>query len=193
MNGFGLRQVAILYNKDCQVTRGDPQDLLAIQCTITATHSLYKALTSLGYPVVKIPVEDDLDDLERRLLPFSTQDTFIFNNCDGFNGNNWGAIQVIRLVEKMGFSHTGASANSMELCINKPKCKQELKRFGVPTPAYQVFDRVTDDFQLEFPVIVKPAVEDASMGIDLSSVVCNREDLYRRIGYDRGVRATRNR
>ena len=183
MNGFHPRQVAILFNKDRQVTRGNPQDLLAIQCTITATQSLFKALTSLGYQVVKIPVRGNLEQLEDRLCSFSPKATFIFDNCDGFNGNNLGAVQVIRLIERMGFSHTGASADSIELCINKPRCKESLKRFGVPTPRYQVFERVEGEFQLEFPVIVKPSLEDASMGIDLCSVVCNLEDLFRRVAY----------
>jgi D-alanine-D-alanine ligase len=58
-----------------------------------------------------------------------------------------------------------------------------LVRFGVPTPLYQVFEKAEGEFLLEFPVIVKPSVEDASMGIDLGSVVGNREDLFRRIAY----------
>jgi D-alanine-D-alanine ligase len=183
MNGFSPRRVAILFNKDGQVTRGDPQDLLAIQCTITATQNLYKALTGLGYEVVKIPVRSNLGELENRLCSFSPKDTFIFNNCDGFNGNNLGAVDVIRVIERMGFSHTGASADSVELCTNKPRCKESLKSSGVPTPRYQVFERPEGEFQLEFPVIVKPSVEDASMGIDLGSVVGNREDLLSRVAY----------
>ena len=183
MNGFSPRRVAILFNKDVQVTRGDPQDLLAIQCTITATQNLYKALTGLGYEVVKIPVRSKLGELENRLCSFSPKDTFIFNTCDGFNGNNLGAVQVIRVVEEMGFRHTGASSDSVELCTNKPRCKESLKLVGVPTPRYQVFERAEGEFQLEFPVIVKPTVEDASMGIDLASVVSNREDLFSRVAY----------
>lgn len=183
MNVFNPRQVAILFNRDVQVTRGDPQDLKAIQGTITATQGLYKALTSLGYRVVKIPVRGGLDEIESRLRSFSPQDTFIFNNCDGFNGSNLGAVQVIRLIEKLGFGHTGASADSIELCINKPRCKQRLMKYGVPTPPFQIFEGAEGEFQLEFPVIVKPTIEDASMGIDLSSVVSNREDLFKRIDY----------
>jgi D-alanine-D-alanine ligase len=183
MNGLSPRRVAILFNKDGQVARGDPQDLLAIQCTITATKNLYKALTSLGYDVIKIPVRSNLGELQNKLFSFSPNDTFIFNNCDGFNGNNLGAVDVIRVIERMGFKHTGASADSIELCTNKPRCKESLKSVGVPTPRYQVFEQAEGEFILEFPVIVKPSVEDASMGIDLSSVVCNQEDLFKRIAY----------
>lgn len=182
MNAHNYR-IAILYNKDKQITGGNPQDLLAIRCTITATHNIYKALTGLGYPVVKIAVEGTLEDLEDRLCSFPPKDTFIFNNCDGFKGNNLAAVDVIRLIERMGFSHTGATAESIELCINKPRCKERLTQAGVPTPPFQVFERAEGEFRLEFPVIVKPTVEDASMGIDLDSVVCNREDLFSRVAY----------
>jgi D-alanine-D-alanine ligase len=176
-------RVAILYNEDGQITRGDPQDLLAVQYTAIAAQNLYEALTSLSYQVVKIAVRGNLEELEDRLCSFPLKDTFIFNNCDGFNGDNLAAVEVIRLIERMGFKHTGATADSIELCINKPCCKANLLQFGIPTPRYQVFEQAAGEFNLEFPVIVKPTVEDASMGIDLNSVVCNRECLFARVAY----------
>lgn len=182
MNGKSF-QVALLFNEDAQITRGDPQDLLAVQDTATATEHLYVALTSLGYPVTKLAVRGNLEDLEDILCSFSPKDTFIFNNCDGFNGNNLGAVDVIRLIERMGFKHTGAAADSIEMCIDKPHCKERLIQFGVPTPRYQVFERAKGEFHLDFPVIIKPSVEDASMGIDLDSVVSNRECLFHKIAH----------
>ncbi len=182
MNGLSF-QVAILFNEDAQITRGDPQDLLAVQYTATAAQHLYEALTSLGYPVTKLAVRGNLEELEDILASFPPKNTFIFNNCDGFNGNNLGAVDVIRLVERMGFKHTGSTADANELCICKPRTKERLIQHGIPTPAHQVFERAEGDFRLEFPVIVKPAVEDASMGIDLDSVVCNMESLFHRIAY----------
>ena len=176
-------QIAILYNEDAQITRGDPQDLLAVQYTVTATQHLYDALSSLGYPVTKLAVRGNLEDLEDNLCSFPPKDTFIFNNCDGFNGNNLGAVDVIRLIERMGFKHTGAVADSIEICIDKPRCKERLIQFGVPTPRFQVFERAEGEFHLEFPVIIKPSVEDASMGINLDSVVSNRECLLHKIAY----------
>jgi D-alanine-D-alanine ligase len=175
--------VAILYNDDGQITRGDPQDLLAVQYTVTAAQNLYEALSSRAYQVVKIAVRGNLEELEDRFCSFPPKDTFIFNNCDGFNGDNLAAVEVIRLIERMGFKHTGATADSIELCINKPRCKENLLQSGIPTPRYQVFEQAAGEFNLEFPVIVKPTVEDASMGIDLNSVVCNRECLFARVAY----------
>jgi D-alanine-D-alanine ligase len=182
MNGKSY-QVAILYNEDTQILRGNPQDLLAVQYTATAAQNLFEALTGLGYPVVKLAVRGNLEELEDILASFPPKETFIFNNCDGFNGNNMGAVDVIRLIERMGFKHTGAVAASIELCIDKPRSKERLLQFGVITPRYQVFDRPTGEFNLEFPVIIKPSVEDASMGIDLDSVVANLDSLFRKISY----------
>jgi len=182
MNSKSL-QIAILFNEDVQITRGDPQDLLAVQYTVTATQHLYDALTSLGYPVTKIAVRGNLEELEDLLCSFSPINTFIFNNCDGFNGNNLGAVSVIRLIERMGFKHTGAAADHIEMCIDKPRSKERLIQFGVPTPHFQVFEHAEGDFNLKFPVIIKPSVEDASMGIDLDSVVSNRECLFHKIAY----------
>jgi D-alanine-D-alanine ligase len=182
MNGKSI-QVSILYNEDDQITKGDPQDLLAVQYTVTASQHLYDALTSLGYSVTKLAVRGNLEELEDILASVPPKDTFIFNNCDGFNGNNLGAVEVIRLIERMGFKHTGAIADHIDRCINKPRSKERLKQFGVPTPRYQVFEYAEGDFSLEFPVIIKPSVEDASMGIDLDSVVSNRECLFNKIAY----------
>jgi len=176
-------QIAILYNEEGQFIRGDAQDLTAIQFTATTAQFLYDALASAGYSTIKIAVRDSLEELEDTLCSFSTKNTFIFNNCDGFDGNNLQAVQVIRLIERMGFKHTGAPADSIELCINKPLCKKRLMETGVPTPQYQVFTRPEGELHLNLPVIVKPSVEDASMGIDLGSVICDSEDLFPRVEY----------
>ncbi len=175
--------VAILFNDDSQVTTGNPQDLLAVQYTITAAQHIHDALTGLGYPVVKLAVRGNIGEIEDVLCSYPPKDTFIFNNCDGFNGNNLAAVEVIRLIEKMGFKHTGAAADSIELCIYKPRTKERLTQYGIPTPKYQVFDHAGGEFHLNFPVIIKPSVEDASMGIDLASVVSNQENLFQRIAY----------
>jgi D-alanine-D-alanine ligase len=182
MNGKSFK-VVILYNEDAQICRGDPQDLLAVQFTATTAQHLLGALSSLGYPVIKLAVRGNLEELEDILASLPPKETFIFNNCDGFNGNNMGAVNVIRLIERMGFNHTGAAADSIEKCIDKPKSKECLLKFEVPTPRYQVFERAEGGFNLEFPVIIKPSVEDASMGIDLNSVVSDRESLFHRIAY----------
>jgi len=174
-------QVAILYNLEYEVPKGDPHDLLAIQYTANTTQKLYEALTSLGYNTLRVAVRDSLAELQHVLYTLSPVDTFIFDNCDGFNGNNLAAVSVIRLVEELGFSHTGTTAEGIELCTDKPRAKERLVECGIPTPAFQVFDRPEGIIRLDFPVIVKPATEDASMGIGLHSVVTHPIALFEAI------------
>ncbi len=176
-------QVAVLYNEDNLVTVGEAQDLTAIHYTVTTAHCLYEALTSLGYATIQIVARESLDEIEDSLRSLSPKNTFIFNNCDGFAGSNRDAVKVIRLVERMGFKHTGAPADAIEACIDKPRCKEMLIQAGVPTPPYQVFKQPGGKLNLRLPVIVKPAVEDGSIGINFNSVVSEIENLMPRIGY----------
>jgi D-alanine-D-alanine ligase len=175
-------QIALLYNDDSHASHGSPQDLLAVQSTISTSQNLHQALLSLGYPTVTIAVRDSLEDLARTLRGYSPASTFIFNNCDGFDGSNQDAALVVHLLEELGFKHTGGLADAVELCIDKPRAKRCLEEHGIPTPRFQVFGQPDEEFHLHFPVIIKPAVEDGSMGITLESVVSTLPALRRQVG-----------
>ncbi len=84
-------------------------------------------------------------------------------------------------MEEKGFCHTGASAEAVELCINKPLAKERLIQHHIPTPGFQVFLDPGQEFHLQFPVIVKPAVEDGSIGISLKSVVSTIDKLRHQV------------
>jgi D-alanine-D-alanine ligase len=176
-------QIAIVYNLEEQTRHGDPHDLIALQDTKDVTGHLYEAISSLGYRTRLIQVHDSLDELRQDLSSFSNQDTFIFNNCDGFCGNNLAAASVVRTVEEMGFKHTGSCADVIYLCTYKEYAKKALLREGIPTPPFQVFSRLTDEVRVTFPAIVKPVAEDASLGIDLSSVVLSERELLNKVRY----------
>lgn len=176
-------QIAVLYNDEQKTVYGDPQDLIALQYTTIVAGLLHEALLLRGYPAVKIAVEDSLDELHEKLQGYSPEDTFILDNCDGFNGNNMAAVSVLELIENMGFKHTGAPAHVVALCTDKVRAKKRLMQCGIPTPAYQIFKHPAGEINLPFPLIVKPAKEDGSLGIDLSSVVTTPKDLYARIDY----------
>ncbi len=90
---------------------------------------------------------------------------------------------MLQLIESLGYKHTGSTADTVALCIDKARAKLRLMEYGVPTPAFQVFKHPKGDLRLNFPVIVKPVTEDGSLGIDLSSVVTNPDDLSNRITY----------
>jgi len=175
--------IVVLFNHETKLARGEGKDLIALQDTISTTHYICNALISLGYQTSLISVTDSLADLAFQLSKLSPSYTFIFNNCDGFAGRNLGAVQVLRIVENMGFCHTGASADVIAQCIDKSRAKNSLLNEGLPTPAFRVFGHPSEACTLRFPAIVKPLTEDGSIGIDDQSVVSNTEELQRRIEY----------
>lgn len=177
----GSFKIALLYNDDSQVKNGNSQEILAVQYTVTTTHHLYEALVSLGYPTEKIAVRGSLEELARALRRHSPDRTLVFNNCDGFDGSNRAAADVVRLIEALGFRHTGASTAASELCIDKPSAKAALLARGIPTPRYQLFRHSSEEFRLRLPVIVKPSVEDGSMGVTLDSVVSRGDKLRQQV------------
>lgn len=175
--------IAVVYNQEDGVAKGDAQDLIAVQDTTKTADSVFQALCQLGYSTVKVPVMGDLQVFAQDMNQYSPRNTFVFNISDGLGGENSGAARVARAIEELGFAHTGATGAAVERCTDKARAKRHLIRRGVPTPAYQVFKRPKGDVTLQFPAIVKPVAEDASMGIDVDSVVTNPNDLFQRVDY----------
>ena len=69
--------------------------------------------------------------------------------------------------------------------MDKSIAKTIVRHHGLFTPYSAVMDkgRVEHAQDIQFPVIVKPAAEDASKGIDSGSVVSSIKDLFERISY----------
>ena len=175
--------IALVYNQEEEIARGESQDLIALQYTTKTAQSIYEALQRLGYPTVMAPVKNDLDAFAQDLSQYSPRNTFVFSICDGFAGDNFSASLIPRLLRELGFKHTGSRSEAVRLCTDKARAKQRLLKQGVPTPAYQIFSRPKGTVSLPFPAIVKPVHEDASMGIDEKSVVTNPIDMFQRVDY----------
>jgi D-alanine-D-alanine ligase len=175
--------IVILYNEELAVPYGEAKDLIALQDTASVAVHLNQALASCGYRTIPIAVRDSLEELKESLKPFSPETAFVFNFCDGFRGNNKAATKVIRLIEKLGFKHTGSSADTSSLCIDKGRAKERLMVAGIPTPSFQVYTQPVGAYRYKLPAIVKPCVDDASIGIDLDSVVTTPDELLNRVAY----------
>jgi D-alanine-D-alanine ligase len=175
--------ILFLYNVESEVSQGEAVDLVAIQETATVAVQLIEALRLRGHWVLPVPVHDSINELRKTLKPFSPETAFVFNYCDTFAGNNMAAIKIARLLDILGFKHTGSTEDVITTCINKSRTKRKLIAHGVATPRYQVFSKPAGFFRYDFPAIVKPVAEDASVGITRDSVVTTQEELLRRVEY----------
>jgi D-alanine-D-alanine ligase len=95
----------------------------------------------------------------------------IFNLCEGFRGDPKKEMNVAALWELLDIPYTGCEARTLALSQNKVMAKKIMFSSGIPTPEYETVKSCPTRTSLPFPIIVKPAFEDGSIGIDSSSVV----------------------
>jgi D-alanine-D-alanine ligase len=105
----------------------------------------------------------------------------VFNLCESIAAVSRYEAFVAGTLELTGVPYTGARPEVIALCHRKPVCNALLGARGLPVPRWVVPNghRVPADFPL--PAIVKPAAEDASVGIDQESVVTSRRGLAMRV------------
>ena len=127
---------------------------------------------------------DDSAKLCRFLTKYRPE--MVFNCCDAFAGNAALEMNVAALYEMFDAPYTGSSPLTLGLLLNKPLAKAVLTAHGIKTPAYVVVDRGQSPLaarHLTFPLIVKPAAEDASIGIDDGAVVHDESALAKRVRF----------
>jgi D-alanine-D-alanine ligase len=93
---------------------------------------------------------------------------------------------VAGLLELMSIPYTGSDPFALGLALNKFHVKQILRSGGIPTARGYLRhpgQRLTIPRGMRFPMFVKPAHEDASLGINSNSVCHTPEDLERQIRY----------
>lgn len=101
-----------------------------------------------------------------------------FNICEGHYGDGREA-QVPAILEMMRIPYTGSQVLTLALALDKPMTKRVLTYHSLPTPAFQVFERVTEplDPELRFPLFVKPSREGTGMGVSAESIVRDEAQL----------------
>lgn len=113
----------------------------------------------------------------------------IFNICEGAFGRSSLEMNVAALLELHGLKFTGSPSLTLGLSLDKGLSKDILSSRGIMTPAYRVLHDVPSKLaglagprgHLDFPLIVKPLREDASIGIDSGAVVSTMKELKARV------------
>jgi D-alanine-D-alanine ligase len=111
-----------------------------------------------------------------------TQPEVVLNLFEGFGDDPDSECRFARLLEDEGVAFTGASSNTLSRAGHKHIAKQTFAEAGLATPAWLVAESLPlADCRLNFPVIVKPAFRDASVGIDQSCIATQPAQLSDRI------------
>lgn len=142
-----------------------------------------EALEKRGHKVRTVSVNKKIGTLVG-LVEKDTSDV-IFNLCEAIAATPQHEHAVIGLLELYGKCFTGCGSAGYVLASDKGLSKKILAFHGIACPRFSTVaqGKVEWSDELEFPLIVKPLNEDASLGIDKGSVVYNVKELLERIAY----------
>lgn len=140
-----------------------------------------RALRKEGFHVRQVNVREDLKRLQsvlRRKPP-----DVVFNLIEFFHDESGFEPYIAGLFELEKVAYTGAPPFSLSLCQRKGLAKQVLLANGVPTPLFMTLStpKVPRAHGLRYPLMVKPAREDASSGVNKDSVVRTYPALRKRV------------
>ena len=109
----------------------------------------------------------------------------VFNLAESFGGNDTADYCIAAYLELLDKRITGAGSRGLLYGQDKAVAKKILEFHGIHTPVFARSYRGRLDFShdLEFPVIVKPAREDGSIGIEFNSLVSSIRELMERIDW----------
>jgi D-alanine-D-alanine ligase len=149
---------------------------------LTDRQAIAKALTELGHEPYEIPIDGKASTLAK--IARESADLF-FNLTESYAGDDTKEMHFAAFLDLVGKKYTGAGPDASYLAMEKSVAKKIMRFHGIETPSSAVIykGQVEHAQDIKFPLIVKPASEDASKGIDNKSVVDSIKDLMERIEY----------
>jgi D-alanine-D-alanine ligase len=165
-------KIAILFD-GASAFATNPDELI-----LGTVQAIEKSLTSEGNEIAQIAVFQDgkwIEKLRRGKYEL------VFNMCEGIDGIATLESAVISVLELFKVPFTGASSYTTAVCLRKHVVNGMLEKSGLPVPRFAALRRGDPLVSVGFPAIVKPAAEDASLGIEQRSVVRTTRQLAERV------------
>jgi D-alanine-D-alanine ligase len=177
---MALAKVLILYNEP--VLPEDHPDAVSEHEILYTSDAVAANLIQAGYTVERLGASRDpatLVDGLRRHRP-----DVVFNLFEGTADHGHTEAYAAGVLEWLGIPFTGSPFEALCLARNKHWAKHLLRGAGLPTADFFVVESLpAPPCPLSWPVIVKPALQDASVGVDQQSVVTDQQGLEDRIAY----------
>lgn len=165
-------RIAVLYNQ----VPDDNRESIAENEILDSVKAVSASLEELGHEAVEMKVSWEAFNALQRV-------DAVFNLAEGFGSNLEAEPHIAGVLDMLDLPYTGSSPGTLEICRNKYLAKLLLDSLGIPQPRYQLLESRDGNFQLDFPVIVKPVQQDASIGIYFDSVVHDHDSLREKVGW----------
>jgi D-alanine-D-alanine ligase len=142
------------------------------------------ALRTMGHEVKVLGLGDNLADLRNAITDWRPD--VAFNLLEEFQGIVTYDQYVVAFLELMRLPYTGCNPRGMMISRDKVLSKQILSYHRIPTARFALLPRnrrYREPKRLEFPLFVKSATEDASLGIAQASIVHDGQKLRERVQF----------
>ncbi len=183
------RRILVLHNRDFEPDGvSDDPDVISRADVANSAQDVARALCSRGHFVEVQSIDSsDIGDLLRQLK--QDPPDLVFNLIESLDADSRNEVLVPTLLDLIGVPYTGSSSLTLGLCGRKQHTKQILRGAGISTPEAALLPAEpqtrTADLQrvsgIGYPMFVKLAQEDASLGISASSIVTTDDELVRQV------------
>lgn len=163
-------KIVLLHTKDALEPPVDP-----------VIDQLEGALKAGGHETRKLVVDDSVQPLVTSLT--EERPDLVFNIAESFAGKSALESNVAALLNLLDLHYTGSSPAGLILAGDKTLTKKVLTFHGILTAKFATVFRGSVDWagEVNFPLILKPPQEDASLGITQKSIVNDVKELLETI------------
>jgi D-alanine-D-alanine ligase len=148
-------------------------------------YDVVTGLRDLGHEVQPLGLYDDLTPLRQAIQNFKPH--IVFNLLEEFRGETMLEQNVVSYLELVQVPYTGCNPRGLIIARDKALSKKILHYHRIRVPRFAVVPAGRKlrhkPARLDYPLIVKSQVEEASFGIAEASLVNNDEKLAERIEF----------
>ena len=146
-------------------------------------YDVRQALKKLGHEVLLVGLNDDISPVKEAIDEWKPD--IVFNLMEAFAENGALAYYVVSYLDMIGVPYTGCNPRGLLLASDKVLSKQLLTYHRIRVPKFFTLPHnkkinMAQVAKFPYPMIVKSAIEQGSVGISQSSLVNNAEELRQR-------------
>jgi D-alanine-D-alanine ligase len=175
-------RIVVIYNRDFEGAEADPENK-AREDVKDVARDILRGLGAGGFETGELGITNDIPAAMAALV--ALEPDAVFNLCESIHGDNRFESLMPLHLELANIAYTGSCPFALSLALRKEKVKDVLRGRGIPAPRGGMVRSIEECSSLElvFPAIVKPAREDASVGICSASVVKDKPALEERVAH----------
>lgn len=160
----------------CNIYKNGAEGTAVEQDLMSVGMNIQKTLEKKGHHVTFFDMNESPPPFEKII---NSNVDLIFNVCERVHDSSLLEPHAAAFLDILSIPYTGSNPQTLAIAIDKIRVKKLLTYHDIPTPkfdyVYSMDEEIDED--LRFPLIVKPANTDNSIGITNESVVTNETKL----------------